>query len=103
MAANTELQRVGLSGWRTGLANLLGKENRAWWGTRRWLVHCVLWTVIVNGLVAAMVFLLAPMVGGYPLGLGIDMLFKFGGMALAIGTVVLVHDATIGERQLGVT
>jgi ABC-2 type transport system permease protein len=103
MVANAELQRVELSGWRTGLANLLGKENRTWWASRRWLVHSVLWTVIVNGMVAATVLLLAPMAGQDPLGIGIEMLFKFGGMALAIGTVVLVHDATIGERQLGVT
>ncbi|MBN1659343.1 MAG: ABC transporter permease subunit [Anaerolineae bacterium] len=103
MVANTELQRVKLSGWRTGLANLLRKENRAWWGTRRWLVHSVLWTVVVNGVVAAVVFLLAPMVTGEPVDLGIEMLFKFGGMALTIGSIVLVHDATIGERQAGVT
>jgi hypothetical protein len=55
MVANTELQRVGLSGWRTGLANLLGKENRAWWASRRWLVQSVVWTVVVNGGVALVV------------------------------------------------
>jgi len=103
MVTNSELQRVELSGWRTGLANLLDKENRAWWSTRRWLMQSVLWTVIVNGVVTAMVFLLAPKTGQDPLSAGIEMLFKFGGMALAIGTIVLVHDATIGERQLGVT
>ena len=103
MVANTELQRVELTGWRTGLANLLHKENRAWWGTRRWLVHSVLWTIIVNGVVAAAVFLLAPMVTSEPIDLGVEMLFKFGGMALTVGTIVLVHDTTIGERQAGVT
>ncbi len=103
MVANTELQRVRTSGWRAGLANLLGKENRVWWATRRWLVHIVVWTVIVNGMVAAMVFALAPMVGADPRGIGVDMLMKFGGMAVAVGAIILVHDATIGERQLGVT
>jgi ABC-2 type transport system permease protein len=103
MVANTELQRVELSGWRTGLGNLLRKENRAWWASRRWLVHVVLWTVIVNGIVAATALVLAPAVGRDPLGIGVEMLFKLGGMAMAIGAIVLVHDATIGERQLGVT
>jgi ABC-type transport system involved in multi-copper enzyme maturation permease subunit len=103
MVANTELQRVKLSGWRAGLANLLGKENRAWWASRRWLMHSVLWTVIVNGMVAATAFAMAPLVGADPRELGVEMLFKFGGMAIAIGAIVLVHDATIGERQLGVT
>jgi ABC-type transport system involved in multi-copper enzyme maturation permease subunit len=103
MVANTELQRVELSGWRTGLGNLLRKENRAWWASRRWLVHVVLWTVIVNGMVAATALVLAPAVGRDPLDIGVEMLFKLGGMAMAIGAIVLVHDATIGERQLGVT
>lgn len=103
MVANTELQRVGTSGWRAGLDNLLGKENRAWWASRRWLMHSVLWMVIVNGMVAATVLVLAPVVGGDPRALGVEMLFKFGGMAISVGAIVLVHDATIGERQLGVT
>jgi len=103
MVANTELQRVGTSGWRAGLANLLSKENRAWWATRRWLMQSVLWTVIVNGIGAVAVFVLGPAVGGEPRSMGVEMLFKLGGMAVAIGTIVLVHDATIGERQSGVT
>jgi ABC-2 type transport system permease protein len=109
MAANSELQRVGLSGWRTGLANLLGKENRAWWASRRWLVQSVLWTVIVNGLLTLMVFAVPPtveMMGGGemdPLTIGLDMLFNFGGMLLAGGAILLVQDAILGERQLGVT
>lgn len=112
MVANTELQRVKLSGWRTGLANLLRKENRAWWASRRWLVQSVLWTVVVNGFAALMMFLLPllakasgqPVVGmDNPLGLGVELLFKLGPLALAIGTIVLVHDAITTERQLGVT
>ena len=39
MVTNSELQRVGLSGWRTGLSNLLRRENRAWWALRRRLVQ----------------------------------------------------------------
>jgi hypothetical protein len=109
MVANSELQRVGLSGWRTGLANLLGKENRAWWASRRWLVQSVVWAVIVNGLLAGMLWglpLLARLAGGPeldPLPIGVDALFKMGPLALAAGAVILVHDAIIGERQLGVT
>jgi ABC-2 type transport system permease protein len=109
MVANIELQRVELSGWRTGLANLLGKENRAWWASRRWLVQSVVWAVIVNGLLAGMLWglpLLVKWTGGLgvdSLSIGVDALFKMGPLALAVGAVVLVHDAIIGERQLGVT
>jgi ABC-2 type transport system permease protein len=112
MVANTELQRVGLTGWRTGLANLLGKENRAWWASRRWLVQSVVFAVIVNGFVAFMVFVAPAMLKaiGQPgstkaelLYNGISGLFQLGTVALAIGAVILVQDAILGERQLGVT
>ncbi len=109
MVANTELQRVELSGWRTGLANLLRKENSAWWGSRRWLVQSLLWAAIVNGLAAFMLFGLRPLVeaAGGPetdsLSLGLAMLFKLGPVILATGTIILVQDAILGERQLGVT
>jgi hypothetical protein len=109
MVANTELQRVELSGWRTGLANMLRKENSAWWSSRRWLVQSLLWTVIVNGFTALMLFVLPVMieaVGGPEqdiLGMGLAGLFRLGALALAAGAIVLVQDAILGERQLGVT
>ncbi len=109
MVANTELQRVGLSGWRTGLANLLRKENNTWWGSRRWLVQSLLWAAIVNGFTALMLFALPPLLAaaGAPetdaLSMGLAGLFKLGALALAAGTIILVQDAILGERQLGVT
>jgi len=111
MVANTELQRVELSGWRTGLANLLRKENRAWWGTRRWLVQSLVWAVVVSGFPALVVFFMrmaetmgvsAPELGD-PVIVGVFMLFWIASLALPIGAIVLVHDAIIGERQQGVT
>ena len=112
MFANTELQRVGTSGWRTGLANLLHKENRAWWASRRWLVQSIVWTVVVNGCIAGVLFILLPLqakMGGPGLtkqellSYGVQALFQIGTLALAVGTIILVQDAIIGERQLGVT
>jgi len=112
MVANTELQRVELTGWRTGLANLLGKENRAWWASRRWLVHSLLWAVVVNGLLALMLFVIpqaqAKVLGDEVeiaeiLSMGVQALFQLAPFALALGAIILVHGAVIGERQLGVT
>ena len=113
MVANTELQRVELTGWRTGLANLLRKENRAWWGTRRWLVHSLVWAVVVSGFPALVVFFMrmAETMGvSAPVSEPVDsvtaavfVLFWLASMALPAGAIVLVHDAVIGERQQGVT
>ncbi len=52
LSATTQvLQAVNESGWRRGLANLLRNENRMWWGTHKWLVHLLLWLVLLNGLI----------------------------------------------------
>ncbi|HEU5088799.1 MAG TPA: hypothetical protein VFT99_15195, partial [Roseiflexaceae bacterium] len=48
---DTGLQAVNERGWRRGFANLLRNENRMWWGTRKWLVHLLLWLVVLNGLI----------------------------------------------------
>ena len=113
MVTNMELQRVGLSGWRTGLANLLHKENRAWWASRRWLTQSILWTVVVNGFVALMVFVLMPFgqseardpppVGMDLLTTAAQMLIQIALTALATGAIVLAQDTIIAERQMGVT
>jgi ABC-2 type transport system permease protein len=113
MVTNTELQRVGLSGWRTGLPSLLNKENRAWWASHRWLTQSILWTVVVNGFVALMVFVLLPSGQSMSedpaagstesLTTAAQMLVQLALMALATGAIVLVQDAIIAERQVGVT
>jgi len=111
MVTNAELQRVGLSGWRTGLANLLRKENRAWWGSRRWLVQSILWTVVIGGIVAITVLSAssAAEITGDPqlqslelLTLAVTTLLGVAPLALGIAAIVLVQDAIIGERQTGV-
>jgi hypothetical protein len=103
MVANTELQRVGLSGWRTGLANLLRRENRAWWASRRWLVRSLLWTAGINGFTALLMVVMPQYSSEDPIHWGVQGLFKLGPLALAFGTIIMLQDAIIGERQLGVT
>ena len=36
-------------GWRMGFANMLAKENVAWWHTRRWWIQCLIALSILNG------------------------------------------------------
>ena len=52
MSSGTILQPVVEHGWRSGLANLLRKENSLWWGTRKWWVQTLIWLVISNGIIA---------------------------------------------------
>lgn len=97
----------------SGFANLWRKENAAWWGSRRWLVQAVIWLALVNGLVASLVFVvptmsqLAASASGAEavdaLEGGLAALFQLGMTAIALGAIVLTHDAVIGERQAGIT
>ena len=51
------LKSASASGWTAGLGNMLRKENGIWWGTRKWLVQTIIWTIIVTGLVTTMLYL----------------------------------------------
>ena len=116
MAANLELERVKERNGLRGFSNLFRKENRAWWGTRRWWINALLWTVLLGGLTAIMLFASGEEVneateaeiaqaGGliaYILSLGLNVFFQFGVPVLAIGTVILAQDLIIGEKQSGV-
>jgi ABC-2 type transport system permease protein len=114
MSANVELQRV--NEWRglRGFRNLLGKESQAWWGTRRWWVNALVWLVVLCGLTVNMLFVptVANMAseaeiaaaGGltaYILLMGLNVFFKFGTVAVGIGTIILTQDAIISEKQSG--
>lgn len=114
MATNLELQRVNEWSAMRGFANLFHKENRAWWGTRRWWVNALVWAVILCGLTANMLFVptIASLAdegeiaraGGltpYVLQMGLSVFFEFGLSALAIGAVVLSQDLILGEKQNG--
>lgn len=114
MAANLELQRVDDWSAMRGFGNLFNKENRAWWGTRRWWINALVWVFILCGLTANILFVptIASLAdegeiaraGGltpYVLQMGSSVFFEFGLSALAIGTVVLSQDLILGEKQNG--
>jgi ABC-2 type transport system permease protein len=101
--ANQALQGVRESGWRRGFANLLRNENRMWWGTRKWLVHLLLWLVVLNGLIV-LVGLPASQEAGDPVPLSttlIQVFFGVGALATAIGVVTTAQGAIVREKQLG--
>jgi len=56
MSANATFQSVNERGWRMGFANLMRKENRDWWRTRRWLITVVVWLLLINGIVFGMLW-----------------------------------------------
>jgi ABC-2 type transport system permease protein len=117
MSANLNLQKTSEWGALRGFPNLFSKESGAWWRTPRWWLNTLLWTGLLCGLTAFILFGPQPAptkaseAGSTDAGgsvanvllLGSSIFFEFGLPMLAIGTVVLAQDLIIGEKQSGVT
>ena len=56
MTGNSEFQPVDAHGWRGGLTNLLRLEFGKWWGSSLWWVQTLIWVVVINGILAPIVW-----------------------------------------------
>ena len=56
MTSNLDLKRVQNKSKLRGFGNLLRKENRSWWNTHLWWINTLLWTLLLCGLMAIMLF-----------------------------------------------
>lgn len=112
------LQPVETRGWRMGFANLFRKENGEWWRTRTWLWQAILWTAIINGVLAGMLWATpdagegateaeqqaavedfrAEMQDG---NVALMVFSMIGGMAAGIGVIIMAQEEIIDERQNG--
>lgn len=100
---NPALQSITGHGKRRGFANLLRNENRMWWGTRKWLVHLVLWLIVLNGLIL-LIGLTEGRETNNPVPIYetlIQVFFQIGAFATAIGVVTTAQGAIVREKQLG--
>lgn len=112
MASNDVFIWTADSRWLGGFGNLAAKENRRWWTTRQWLVQILVWLLIVNGVLALLLWI-SPIVAeqqgagdkvpkGQDLGLmALTSFFSTLGIAPAIGVTILGQDAMINEKNHG--
>jgi len=97
MPGNSEFILVGESGWRRGLNNLLDNEFAGWWKTRMWWIQCLIWTCIPT-------FILGNLIinsKNFDFTEGIMFYSIFAGVFPAIGVVVIMQDALVGEKSTG--
>lgn len=100
------LELINEPEWRSGFTNLLNKEYALWWKTRTWWIQSLIWLLILNGLVA--IILWGTLLGagtspspvlGYSEGLPFYLNFK--GIFVAIGVIIISQGIIIGEKQSG--
>lgn len=109
MSSYSELELTTGNGRLRGFGNVLQMENRKWWDGRRLLVRAGLWLLLLNGLLAATLFILPnltdpegePLLPEDPLQMGSELFVGIFMLALAIGIVILMQDAIIEEKQTG--
>jgi ABC-2 type transport system permease protein len=108
-ASNSELNQITGGGVLRGFGNLLGNELQQWFGTRRWIIHLLIWVVPINVLIAVAV---SEIMSGNPpaeappdltaqLIEAFQIFFLLGGLATGIGIITSAQGAIIREKQLG--
>ncbi len=103
MAGIESLQPVRESGWLQGFRNLLRKENQAWWGTRKWWINALVWSAIINGMLAIMLWVI-PETDPHEitsLEEAEQIFLILFSLFATIGVIVLVQGAIVGEKQTG--
>jgi ABC-2 type transport system permease protein len=98
MNANaTRLVACRTHGWRMGFANMLAKENTAWWRTRRWWIQSLV----------AIFFVVGSTVANHQLaGIPVERIASFNNLlviagVLPIAAIVLGQDSILGEMHSG--
>jgi ABC-2 type transport system permease protein len=101
--AKSVLQPINTNGRLMGFASMFRKENNAWWRSRTWLVHSIIWLLLVNGILFGV--LKSP-----PLPEGIDappppsgtMIFVImSGLMTGLGIILVMQGSILDEQKSG--
>jgi ABC-2 type transport system permease protein len=109
VSSNSAFQLVAGNGRFRGFDNLLHRENQKWWPLRSALTRALIWIVLLNGILAASLFLFPTMtdpegnliVTEDPLQMSSTLFVGLAAVGLAIGIIVMMQDAIIEEKQMG--
>ena len=81
-------------GWSMGLGNMLAKENRGWWRTRRWWIQCLIALFFLN-----FFMLLNLNLGG--ISNAVNSYLYIAGLVAPVAAIIMGQDAILGERLSG--
>jgi ABC-2 type transport system permease protein len=129
VTTDDEIKTSGDFGPMAGFRSMLRKENARWWNLRSLTFQLVIWLVVLNALVAVMLFIVpaidndaasqqtanssngsvpvpsaAPHVPASKQNVadsGMSVFFQLAGFAVFIGAVIFGHDVLLKERESG--
>jgi ABC-2 type transport system permease protein len=105
MATNEiRLNPVKTGGRFMGFGNMFRKENSDWWRTKTWLIHSILWLLLINGTVFAILSVppeIAENPGYQPPPPGAMMFVIMAGMMTGIGVIIVMQGAILDEKKSG--
>jgi ABC-2 type transport system permease protein len=102
MQGNSGFSLVQEHGWRAGLKNLMRAEFRRWWKTSTWWKQTIIWVAMINLILFAIISEMNASGEGLPEVFEITLLYTvFGGMFVAVGVVIMMQSAIVGEKING--
>jgi ABC-2 type transport system permease protein len=82
----------------SGFGNLLRKENSLWWSTKKWWTQSLIWSIVLNGILA---IILWANTETPPRAEMIEIFFMLHGAFTAMGVMVLTQGIIVGEKRSG--
>lgn len=97
MSGNSAFELRDERGWQRGLGNLMSAGFAAWWSTDLWWVQTLIWTGIINVVLAGLLWgaeVFDPQEAPALFAL-------FAGLFPPIAVTILMQDAVVGEKLSG--
>ena len=97
MSGNDVFELESGTGWSRGLGNMLRSGLARWFKTKTWWIHCLIWGGI------AAIFTGIPAFNHQPPPIEAQLMisFIFTGLFPAVGVVIIMQDAIVGEKREG--
>jgi ABC-2 type transport system permease protein len=97
MSGNDVFELESGSGWNRGLSNILRSGLARWFETKTWWIQCLIWGGLAAIIVSALAFNKEPP----PLMDLLMISFIFIGLFPAVGVIIIMQDAIVGEKREG--
>ena len=97
MSGNEAFELVSERGWNRGLGTMLRSGLDRWFKTKMWWVQCLIWGSLIGFILAAIAF--SP--ESPPVEELLILFVVFAGLFPAVGVIIIMQDALVGEKREG--